>query len=57
MLMGIFSDGTATGGTQPGVDGDFVRSNGTLLFKHGETSKSIFIDINKAAKVGLFLWI
>ena len=48
-IVSIFSasDGTATGGKTIGSNVDYLTSNGTLHFEHGETSKNITIDVNK----------
>ena len=44
-------DGTAKGGEK--IEGKhlYVRSQGTLEFKHGETTKPVMIPISTEAKV------
>ena len=46
------SDGTARGGEKLGDDGvEYLREEGKLQFKHGETSKSIKFYCAKNLKV------
>ncbi|XP_035826094.1 sodium/calcium exchanger 2-like, partial [Aplysia californica] len=43
-------DATAVGGKTLGANVDYVTANGTLHFEHGETSKSITVDVSKTVK-------
>lgn len=47
----VYRDGTAKGGETIGPGVDYKRSDGTLKFKHGETSQKISVDVNKETKV------
>ena len=52
--VGVFccSDGTARGGEKLGDEGvEYLREEGKLQFKHGETSKSIKFYCAKNLKV------
>ncbi|ELU01061.1 hypothetical protein CAPTEDRAFT_224088 [Capitella teleta] len=40
-------DGTARGGDKINKNTAFIRTSGTLVFKHNETSKSISVHVNK----------
>ncbi|XP_013418432.1 sodium/calcium exchanger 2 isoform X2 [Lingula anatina] len=46
-------DGTAKGGPELGPGFDYVTENGVLVFKHGETSKIVTVDVNKNPKGNL----
>eukprot|EP00116_Pleurobrachia_bachei_P006030 sb/3466292/ len=43
------SDATAIGGENKHDGSDYVKLDGTLWFRHGETSKTIELDVNQSA--------
>ena len=50
-ILFVDRDGTARGGEKLGAGVDYIRSEGMLSFKHGESSKTLSVQVNKEAKV------
>ena len=48
-----FSDATAIGGESQNDGSDYIKLEGTLWFRHGETSKTIDLVINPNAHVSI----
>ena len=46
-----YRDGTARGGDALGPDVDYIKTDGKLHFKHGETSQKVSIEVNRETKV------
>ena len=53
--MTCFSDATAIGGESQNDGSDYIKLEGTLWFRHGETSKTIDLVINPNAHVSIYI--